>query len=258
NPDGTAAPMSFPSAGLPEVTAAPGTPGAESSDFSIAAAAVVEKTSATPTGLDATSAPGSSGDVAAEDEVLPPTLGNYQILRQLGRGGMGAVYLARQVSLDRPVALKVMNPQWAKDPAFLVRFTREAYAAAQLVHHNVVQVYDIGAERNINYFSMEFVAGQSLADLVKSKGKLPAEEAAGYVLQAARGLKFAHERGMIHRDIKPDNLMLNEQGVVKVADLGLVRTPGMEEESPGAAPPGKLSPGRSLSSLSGVTMAGQA
>jgi serine/threonine protein kinase len=195
---------------------------------------------------------------------IPSQLGGYQILKELGRGGMGAVYLARQVSLDRPVALKVMNAQWAKNPNFVVRFTREAYAAAQLLHHNVVQVYDIGEHAGIHYFSMEFVEGQSLGDKLKKDGKLAPELAASYILQAARGLKYAHDRGMIHRDVKPDNLMLNTQGVVKVADLGLVRTPGMIEDKPGPEPapvdvPAALEPtGRSLSSLSGVTLAGQA
>src|SRR6185295_17663734 len=102
--------------------------------------------------------------------------------------------------------------------------------AAQLVHHNVVQVYDIGADKGVHYFSMEFVDGTSLGDLLKKEKKLDSATAAGYVLQAARGLKFAHDRGMIHRDIKPDNLMLNEQGLVKVADLGLVKTPGVADE----------------------------
>ncbi|MFQ3591799.1 MAG: protein kinase [Gemmataceae bacterium] len=273
-----------------EATVAPEEASAwNNADFSVAASAVAS--TATPAevspdltvALDQTSAPvarvdgeatefdaaASSASMAAtkdssRDEKMPAQLGGYQIIKELGRGGMGAVYLARQVSLDRPVALKVMNPQWAKNPNFLVRFTREAYAAAQLIHHNVVQVYDIGEDHGIHFFSMEFVEGQSLGDLVKKEGKLAPEVAAGYILQAARGLQFAHERGMIHRDIKPDNLMLNTQGVVKVADLGLVRTPGMTDESVGVSvpamevPAAQLPTGRSLSSLSGVTLAGQA
>src|SRR5258708_28218496 len=103
---------------------------------------------------------------------------------------MGEVYLARQVSLDRKVALKVMNTQWASDPLFVARFTREAYASAQLVHHNVVQIYDIGYEHEIHFFSMEFVEGQTLGQVVKRNGKIDSETAVGYILQAARGLKF--------------------------------------------------------------------
>jgi serine/threonine protein kinase len=160
---------------------------------------------------------------------VPETIGGYRVVKELGRGGMGAVYLAEQVSLDRPVALKIMNAEWGSDPAFVARFTREAYAAAQLTHHNIVQIYDFGKQREINYFSMEFVDGQSLGQLVKKQGKLDVEQAVGLALQAARGLRFAHDRGMVHRDIKPDNLMLNTQGIVKVADLGLVKTPGADE-----------------------------
>jgi hypothetical protein len=209
-----------------------------------------------PVHLEATEADVSIPTTARDaGDDLPQALGGYQILKLLGRGGMGAVYLARQVSLDRPVALKVMNSEWAKNPNFLVRFTREAYAAAQLVHHNVVQVYDIDEDRGVHYFSMEYVEGRSLGDLLRTEGRLPADVAAGYILQAARGLQFAHDRGMIHRDIKPDNLLLNAQGIVKVADLGLVRTPGMAEEPIVAeVPPGS----RLRGSLSNVTAAGQA
>ena len=157
------------------------------------------------------------------------TLGGYRLVKELGRGGMGSVYLARQVSLDRDVALKVMSPRFADDPKFVARFTREAYAAAQLVHHNVVQIYDFGEDHGTSYFSMEFVDGENLSSVVKKKTRLDPEEAVGYVLQAARGLKFAHDQSLIHRDIKPDNLMINSQGIVKVADLGLVKTVGGEE-----------------------------
>jgi eukaryotic-like serine/threonine-protein kinase len=154
----------------------------------------------------------------------------YSVERELGRGGMGTVYLARQLSLDRPVALKVMSNRWAADPVFVARFTREAYAAAQLSHPNIVQIHDIGETAGTRFFSMEFVAGRTLADLIKLRGKLDPETAVGYVLQAARGLKHAHERGMIHRDVKPDNLLIDNQGLVKVADLGLVKTPSINRE----------------------------
>jgi eukaryotic-like serine/threonine-protein kinase len=149
----------------------------------------------------------------------------YAIERELGRGGMGTVFLARQLSLDRHVALKVMSRRWATDPIFVARFTREAYAAAQLSHPNIIQIYDIGEVEGTRFFSMEYVPGRTLAEIVKNDGKLDPETAIGYVLQAARGLKHAHDRGMIHRDVKPDNLILDEQGLVKVGDLGLVKTP---------------------------------
>ena len=195
------------------------------------------------------------GAAAAPNMEVPSTLGGYQMLKELGRGGMGAVYLARQMSLDRNVAVKVMRPEWAKDPIFVARFTREAFAAAQLVHHNVVQIHDIGAERDTNFFSMEFVEGESLGDMVKRDGNLDAEVAVGYILQAARGLAVAHEQGMVHRDIKPDNLMLNRHGIVKVADLGIVKTPGAAEADRPAeerSAPRKINP----SAPTQVTMAG--
>ena len=222
SPDATAVPPSSRAptkpAPAPTATGAPGGT-AETGGFSMA------------TGIhDPSGAPLADKTVIDElPEGAPATLGGYQILKQLGRGGMGAVYLARQLSLQRNVALKVMRPEWASNPVFVSRFTREAYAAAQLTHHNVVQIYDFGEDKGTNYFSMEFVPGQSLAEVIKERKRLDPEVAVGYVLQAARGLKSAHDQSMIHRDIKPDNLMLNTQGVVKVADLGLVKTPAYAE-----------------------------
>jgi serine/threonine protein kinase len=180
------------------------------------------------------------GESRAEDEStddVPPKLGGYEVLKVLGRGGMGAVLLGRQISLDRKVALKVMHPKIAQNPSFVARFTREAYAAAQLTHHNVIQIYDIGEDKGQHFFSMEFVQGHSLMDVVKHEGKLAPDVAVGYILQAARGLKYGHNQGMVHRDIKPDNLMLNTEGIVKVADLGLVKLPGGDlPEQAGALP----------------------
>lgn len=192
-------------------------------------------------GMDAT-APGNFGGVTRADQStatygasgstsggVPPTIGGYKIVKELGRGAMGAVYLARQASLDRDVALKTIQSQYADNPTFIARFTREAYAAAQLTHHNVVQIYDLGQDNGTNYFSMEFVRGQSLDDVVRKEGKLDPEVAVGYILQAARGLQYAHDHGMVHRDVKPANMMINEYGIVKVADLGLVKTPAVAE-----------------------------
>ncbi|MDB5312108.1 MAG: pknB 26 [Gemmataceae bacterium] len=166
-----------------------------------------------------------SGRPVGGEEYAPPKadVRGYRIERELGRGGMGAVFLARQLSLDRHVALKVMSKRWATDPSFVARFTREAFAAAQLRHPNIVGIHDIGEIAGCRFFSMEYVPGRSLAELVRAEGKLDPETAVGYVLQAARGLKHAHDRGMIHRDVKPDNLLIDDQGLVKVADLGLVK-----------------------------------
>ncbi|HEV3342556.1 MAG TPA: serine/threonine-protein kinase [Pirellulales bacterium] len=217
------------------------------------------------TGLPTTPPPSKAGAESTGFNVAPQpaagelsgTLGGYQLVKQLGRGGMGAVYLARQMSLDRNVAVKVMRTDWARDPVFVARFTREAYAAAQLVHHHVVQIYDIGVERQQNYFSMELVDGKSLADVLQEQGKIDVEVAVGYILQAARGLAFAHQQGMVHRDIKPDNLLINSHGMVKVADLGIVKVPGATgaaEESRPASSTGSLA----ASASNAVTMAGVA
>ncbi len=193
-----------------------------------------------PTGAEATMAEGNAefslGQQGQPTDV-PSMLGGYRIVRELGRGAMGAVYLARQVSLDRNVALKVIQSRLASNPTFIARFTREAYAAAQLSHHNVVQIYDMGCERDTYYFSMEFVEGESLGSLVQRSGKLDGDTAVRYILQAARGLKFAHDQGLVHRDIKPDNLLLNKHGVVKLADLGLVKAVGRADEPPDPSSP---------------------
>lgn len=177
--------------------------------------------------------------IALEKQDLPVVPG-FELERVIGRGGMGTVYLARQLSLDRPVALKIMSRKWVNDPTFVARFTREAYAAARLNHPNLVQVYDIGEVDGQRYFSMEYVEGRSLADVIRASGKLDPIVAVGYVLQAARGLKHAHDRGMIHRDVKPDNLLLDAHGHIKVADLGLVKTPGLAHDADSVADPSGL------------------
>lgn len=156
-------------------------------------------------------------------DATPSRLGGYRIISQLGAGAMGKVYQAKQISLDRPVALKTIKPSLIGNPSALARFTREAYAAAQMTHHNVVQIYDFGEDDGQYFFSMEWVRGGSLSNLVRRKGSLDPRLAASYTLQAARGLQAAHDAGLIHRDIKPANLLLTNQGVVKVADLGLVK-----------------------------------
>ncbi|MEM9827125.1 MAG: serine/threonine-protein kinase, partial [Planctomycetota bacterium] len=186
----------------------------------------------------------------------PEQLGGYRLNRLLGRGAMGAVYEARQLSLDRLVALKTIRDRLVKNPSSLARFTREAYAAAQLVHHNVVQIYDFGQDSGRFFFSMEWVRGGPLSDLVKAKGRLPPRLAATYVLQAARGLAIAHRSGMVHRDIKPANLLLTDEGVVKVADLGLVKIPDLPETSSGDE--GTSSVLQSAASGTEVTMQGTA
>ncbi|TWT80713.1 Serine/threonine-protein kinase PknB [Planctomycetes bacterium CA13] len=180
--------------------------------------------------LDAS--PENRSGVSSDDSSFSPSsrIGGYRVVQPLGSGGMGAVYLAKQISLDRDVALKTIQAQWASNPRVIARFIREAYAAAQLTHHNVTQIYDLGSERGVNFFSMELVDGGSLDDLLKVKKRIEPNQAAVMIVQAARGLKFAHDHGMVHRDIKPANLMITEDGIIKICDLGLVKTPEYHED----------------------------
>ncbi len=199
--------------------------------------------------VPAAAEPHPAAEPDAKEFAPPPaSVPGYRIEKELGRGGMGAVYLARQLSLDRPVALKVMAKRYAADPQFVARFTREAFAAAQLTHPNIVQIHDIGEADGCRFFSMEFVPGRSLSDLLAERDKLDPETAVGYVLQAARGLRHAHARGMVHRDVKPDNLLLDDYGLVKVADLGLVKVRGADT-------PAACGPASSRPDLTGFQMA---
>ncbi|HOR28978.1 MAG TPA: protein kinase [Candidatus Sumerlaeota bacterium] len=179
-----------------------------------------------PSGPPKSSTAGVARDM---QHLVGRTIDGYRIEKMLGAGGMGAVFLAHQISLDRDVAMKVLPTRFAQNPELLARFTREALSAAQLNHHNIIQVYDVGSNEDVHYITMEFVRGQDLSQLVKQDGRLRLDDAAGYILQAARGLKYAHERGIIHRDIKPNNLMLNEHGVVKIADMGLAKMRGKHD-----------------------------
>lgn len=159
----------------------------------------------------------------------PAFVDGYRVIGELGRGGLGVAYLGKQLSCDRLVALKVVKREWAHNPIFAARFVREVSVAALLQHHNIVQILDFGESSGTLYVCMEYVEGQSLADLLRSGTPVEPDAAAGYVLQAARGLKYAHDHGLIHHDIKPENLLLDNAGVVKVADLGLVMTPAAAE-----------------------------
>jgi WD40 repeat protein/tRNA A-37 threonylcarbamoyl transferase component Bud32 len=151
------------------------------------------------------------------------TLGSYVLLDKLGEGGMGAVFKARHSKLGRAVALKVIRKERLGSEAAVKRFRREIRAAAQLDHPNVVLAYDADEDGGTHFFAMELVEGTDLARLVKQRGPLPVREACDYVRQAALGLQHAFERGLVHRDVKPANLLLTAAGVVKLLDLGLAR-----------------------------------
>lgn len=157
------------------------------------------------------------------------SLGGCLRIGRIGGGGLGAVYRARQLATGRDVAVKVMSKRWAHDGKALQQFVREGYAAAQLLNDNIVRIDDIGADRGAYFFRMDLVDGGSLESLRRGRRLVPATEAVGYILQAARGLKAAHDQGMVHRDVRPGHLMLGVDGVVKVVDLGLVKAPGSED-----------------------------
>jgi len=148
--------------------------------------------------------------------------GDYEILAELGAGGMGRVYRARDLTLERLVALKTLAAQFGGDPAFVHRFLKEARAAARLNHPNIVQIYAFGQEGGTYYLAMEYVDGRSLGALLRS-GPLAEPDAISVVRHACRALAVAHAEGLVHRDIKPDNLMLTRKGEVKLVDLGIAK-----------------------------------
>jgi len=150
-------------------------------------------------------------------------LGNYVILDRIGQGGMGHVFKARHTRMKRVVALKVLSPEVTGNFEALSRFEREVEAAAHLTHPNIVTAYDADETQNTHFLVMEYVDGTDLSKLLSKRGSLPIGTVVDYVLQAARGLEYAHGRGVVHRDIKPANLLLDETGVVKVLDMGLAR-----------------------------------
>jgi serine/threonine-protein kinase len=152
---------------------------------------------------------------------MPDKIGHYTILSELGRGGMGIVYKAREESLDRFVAIKVLTEKLTEDNTYLQRFVREARAAAGISHPNIVQIFFVGEEGGKPYFVMEYVTGRSLSQILRDEGKIGNPRAAQMILQAAHGLAAAHDKGIIHRDIKPANLILDDRGMVKIADFGL-------------------------------------
>ena len=147
----------------------------------------------------------------------------YEVSRLLGAGGMGRVYLARDGLLSREVALKVLDDRHAENPEFFERFRREAKAAASLSHPNMVTVYDSGEDDETPYIAMEHVPGGTLKNRLQDRGTLPSRVAAGVTFEVANALAAAHEKGIVHRDIKPDNVLVTDQGHAKVGDFGIAR-----------------------------------
>lgn len=156
-----------------------------------------------------------------EIDLSGKVVGNYKIIKQLGRGGMAIVYKAHESSLNRIVALKVLSSRLSEDTEYIKRFQREARAAAQLNHPNIVQIYAIGEEQGIHYFSMEYIKGKSLADVKREVGKMAPKKAIPLIKQVAEALGEAHKAGLVHRDIKPSNIMIDSMGRAKVTDFGI-------------------------------------
>jgi serine/threonine-protein kinase len=147
----------------------------------------------------------------------------YRIEREIARGGMAEVYLAIDESLNRQVALKALFPEFAREPSFVERFRREAQAAANLNHPNIVGIYDWGQEAGTYFIVMEYVEGRSLRDLIRSEGPIEPGRAADITAEIASALAFAHRSGVVHRDVKPGNVLITPQGHVKVTDFGIAR-----------------------------------
>lgn len=171
-------------------------------------------------GADAAATTGGAPDLVSQQRVL----GDFRIVREIGRGGMGAVYEAEQISLGRRVALKVLRFGTVSDLEAIDRFRREAETVARLHHTNIVPIFAVGAAQGVNYYAMQFIEGKSLADLRgEGSAALPADDVVGWGLQAAEALTHAHDRHVIHRDVKPSNLLLDPDGRIWLTDFGLAR-----------------------------------
>ena len=149
--------------------------------------------------------------------------GRYRVVRKLGGGGMADVYLCEDSTLGRQVAIKVLLQRYLNDPTFVERFRREAKAAAGLNQQNLVSIYDWGEVDGTYYIVMEYVEGETLKDLIRRRGRLSGNEAVDFALQLLAAVDFAHRSGIVHRDIKPQNVMIDRSGAAKVMDFGIAR-----------------------------------
>ena len=166
--------------------------------------------------------------------LLPGThVGPYEIVTLLGAGGMGEVYRARDARLGRVVAIKILPAEFAADSDRLLRFEREARSASALNHPNIVTIYDLGQDGSTHYIAMELIEGKTLRELLAA-GSLPIRRSIEIAAQVAEGLAKAHEAGIAHRDLKPDNLMITDDGFIKILDFGLAKLVSPSGEQSGA------------------------
>jgi eukaryotic-like serine/threonine-protein kinase len=160
----------------------------------------------------------------------------YKILTKIGQGAMGSIYKALQISMDRIVAIKCLAPKYSQNDKFRERFLREARAVARLNHPNIIQGIDVGESNGVHYFAMEYIDGPTVGELLKRGGALDEKRALNIVTQIAKALHHAFGHGIIHRDIKPDNIMLTREGVAKLCDLGLAKLPTQDGDASGTRP----------------------
>src|SRR5271154_4631292 len=156
--------------------------------------------------------------------------GRYELRNQIARGGTAQVYLARDLLLDRPVALKVLIPELSADHSFVERFRREAQAAANLSHPNIVPVFDWGESERTYFIVMEYVDGEPLSSIIRTQAPLSPIQAASIATDIAKALSYAHRHGVVHRDVKPGNVLITADGQVKVTDFGIARAIGGSED----------------------------
>ncbi len=163
------------------------------------------------------------GDINTVTEIGTTLGGRYRLVELLGQGGMATIYRARDAQLDRDVAVKLLRPEFGKDPDFLARFRDEAKAAASLSHPNIVAVFDFGEEESGPYIVMELIEGEDLGSILRGNGPLAPKQAARVSAETAKALQAAHIRGIVHRDVKPSNILVARDGRIKVADFGIAR-----------------------------------
>jgi len=166
-----------------------------------------------------------------EDNLVDQVIARYRIKSQIGKGGMGNVYNAEQISMSRPIALKILKKELAQDKTYIQRFVREARSAGTLNHTNIIQVHDVGNFRGLYYFSMELISGKNVQEIIDEQGTIKPRAALKIIMDIAKALEHAAKHDIIHRDIKPENIMITQDGLTKLADLGLAKKTSTPEEA---------------------------